>query len=162
MSWQGVTLVAAILSVTVCATLGLALAGSAPPRIYRVILQVGDIERAAAFYTELLGIEGVRVSGGRHYFDCGGVILALFSPRGDGDDFDARPLPDYIYFAVDDLDAVFRRAEKLGGLSAETGDGGLPMGGIAARPWGERSFYMTDPFGNRLCFVDRTTLFTGQ
>lgn len=132
------------------------------PRIYRVIVQVGDLERAAAFYTELLGVEGVRVSEGRHYFDCGGVILALYSPRGDGDDFDPRPLPDHIYFAVDDLDAVFRRVEKLGGLATESGDGDLPMGRIAERPWGERSFYMADPFGNRLCFVDRKTLFTGQ
>ncbi|HEX9760776.1 MAG TPA: VOC family protein [Candidatus Acidoferrales bacterium] len=132
------------------------------PRIYRVILQVNDIERAAKFYTELLGVEGQRVSPGRHYFDCGGVILALFNPRGDEDAFDARPNPDHVYFAVDNLESVFRRAEKLGGLSAETGDGNLPMGKIAQRPWGETSFYMKDPFGNPLCFVDRQTLFTGS
>ena len=29
------------------------------------------------------------------------------------------------------------------------------------RPWGERSFYLRDPFGNPLCFVDAATLFTG-
>lgn len=29
------------------------------------------------------------------------------------------------------------------------------------RPWGERSFYCRDPFGNGLCFVDEKTLFTG-
>jgi hypothetical protein len=34
------------------------------------------------------------------------------------------------------------------------------MGEIARRPWGERSFYMRDPFGNPLCFVDEGTLFT--
>ena len=33
-------------------------------------------------------------------------------------------------------------------LSAEIGDGGLPMGRIAVRPWGERSFYLHDPWGN--------------
>lgn len=137
-------------------------AQNAAPRIYRVILQVNDIERAAMFYTELLGVQGQRVSPGRHYFDCGGVVLALFNPRGDEDSFDARPNPDHVYFAVDDLQAVFRRAEKLGGLSEETGDGNLPMGKIARRPWGEVSFYMQDPFGNPLCFVDRKTLFTGQ
>jgi hypothetical protein len=65
-----------------------------------------------------------------------------------------------VYFAVDDLDDAYRRAERLGGLSTEIGDGNLPMGQIARRPWGERSFYMSDPFGNPLCFVDATTLFT--
>jgi hypothetical protein len=33
------------------------------------------------------------------------------------------------------------------------------MGEIATRPWGQRSFYMRDPFGNPLCFVDETTIF---
>lgn len=134
----------------------------AAPRIYRIILQVSDIERAAKFYTALLGLEGQRISPGRHYFNCGGVILALFNPRGDEDSFDARPNPDHVYFAVDDLHAVFRRAETLGGLSTEMGDGNLPMGKIGRRPWGEVSFYMRDPFGNPLCFVDRQTLFTGS
>ena len=35
------------------------------------------------------------------------------------------------------------------------------MGQIATRPWGERSFYVHDPFGNPLCFVDAGSLFTG-
>jgi hypothetical protein len=63
---------------------------------------------------------------------------------------------------VPDLEAVYARAQGLGGLSPATGDGALPMGRIAQRPWGERSFYMTDPFGNPLCFVDESTLFTGR
>ncbi len=132
------------------------------PRLYRVIVPVPDIERAAEFYQGLLGIEGKRVSGGRHYLDCGGVILALYQPSGDGDAEAPRPLPEHIYFAVSDLEAVYERAEGLGGLSTETGDGGLPMGKIATRPWRERSFYMRDPFGSPLCFVDETTLFTGR
>src|SRR5688572_3648585 len=83
---------------------------SAAPRLFRVIVPVADIERGAEFYTRLLGIQGQRVSGGRHYFDCGGVILALFSPQGDGDEGEARPLPDHVYFAVADLEACHRRA----------------------------------------------------
>ena len=38
---------------------------------------------------------------------------------------------------------------------------GAPSDEIVVRPWGERSFYARDPFGNGLCFVDETTLFTG-
>jgi catechol 2,3-dioxygenase-like lactoylglutathione lyase family enzyme len=164
MTLQGALLGIGLLVVSFGAALGMVRAASRgdAPRLYRVIVPVGDIERAAKFYTELLGVEGRRVSPGRHYFDCGGVILALFSPGADGDAGAPRPLPDHIYFAVADLEAVFARAERLGGLSTETGDGGLPMGRIAARPWGERSFYMHDPFGNPLCFVDEKTLFTGR
>lgn len=132
------------------------------PHLYRVIVPVPDIERGIEFYTELLGIEGETVSPGRHYFDCGGVILALYEPEGDGDAGIAQPLPDHVYFAVPDLENVFARAQRLGGLSTETGDGGLPMGEIAVRPWRERSFYLRDPFGSPLCFVDEKTVFTGR
>ena len=54
-------------------------------RLYRVILPVDDIDRADRFYTELLGLAGERVSPGRHYFDCGGTILACYDPVADGD-----------------------------------------------------------------------------
>lgn len=33
---------------------------------------------------------------------------------------------------------------------------------IQTQPWGERSFYCADPFGNKLCFVDEKTVFTGR
>ncbi len=123
-------------------------------RLFRVILPVAGIESAAAFYGALLGTPGTRVSGGRHYFDCGGTILACYDPRGDGDDWDATPNPDHIYFAVDDLEAVHRRARSLPCRQLDVR--------IAVRPWGERSFYATDPWGNQVCFVDETTCFTGR
>jgi len=122
-------------------------------RIYRVILPVGEIDEAARFYGALLGVPGRRVSEGRHYFDCGGVILACFDPRRDGDQFDPRPNPDHIYIAVPDLEAVFERARRLNCREIE------PQ--VAVRPWGERSFYFQDPFGNPICIVDERTIFTG-
>jgi len=133
----------------------------AAARIYRVILPVDDIDRAAGFYGALLEQDGARVSAGRHYFTCGEVVLALYSPKADGDPAEPRPNFEHVYFAVRDLDAAYQRASRVGGLSKATGDGKLPMGAIARRPWGERSFYMHDPFGNPLCFVDEATLFTG-
>jgi uncharacterized glyoxalase superfamily protein PhnB len=90
------------------------------------------------------------------------VVLAVYSPAGDGDPTTSRPNFGQVYFAVDDLEGHFERAQALGCLQGHTGDGGLPMGEIATRPWGERSFYADDPFGNPLCFVDATTLFTGR
>jgi catechol 2,3-dioxygenase-like lactoylglutathione lyase family enzyme len=124
----------------------------AAARLFRVILPVSDIDGAAAYYGAVLEQPGVRVSPGRHYFGCGGTILACFSPRSDGDPWDATPNPDHVYFAVADLEACFQRVA------------GQPHGAvlrpIETQPWGERSFYCRDPFGNKLCFVDERTLFT--
>jgi catechol 2,3-dioxygenase-like lactoylglutathione lyase family enzyme len=135
---------------------------SMEPRLYRVILPVTDIERAARFYGEVLGAPGRRVSGGRHYFDCGGTILACFDPRADGDGYDAAPNPEWLYFAVDDLEATLAACVKAGATPSKGDVHGELAGAIAKRPWGERSFYAEDPFGNKVCFVDRTTVFTGR
>jgi len=133
-----------------------------PLRLYRVIVPIDDIEQGARFHTELLQQAGTRISPGRHYFGCGGVILALYNPSADGDTASPRPNFEHLYFATDDLEGVYERAKRLGGLSPATGDGNLPLGDIARRPWGERSFYMNDPFGNPLCFVDEASLFTAR
>jgi predicted enzyme related to lactoylglutathione lyase len=122
------------------------------PRLYRVILPAGDMEASVAFNRRLLEMEGERVSPGRHYFACGGVILAVVDPRADGDDRDAHPNSEHVYLAVVDLESYHQRAAALRALSPE-------MGAIETRPWGERSFYLKDPFGNPLCFVDESTLF---
>ena len=131
------------------------------PRIYRVIAPVRDLAEAVRFYAFLLGQDGDHVSGGRHYFDCGGVILACLDPRRDGDDVVPRANQEHLYFAVDELETYHARARELGALA--NGDvHGAPAGAIVVRPWGERSFYAADPTGNPLCFVDERTLFTGR
>ena len=66
----------------------------------------------------------------------------------------------HLYIAVDDLEAALQRAQDAGA------DGPGPLdhaasASIETRPWGERSFYLRDPFGNPLCFVDARTTFTG-
>lgn len=129
-------------------------------RLFRIILQVDDLDKAAAFYAKLLDDPGRRIPrASRHYMDCGPVILALVDVAAGGEE--AKPLPDYIYFAVGDLEAVYARAEELGCLSSEDVHG-RSAGEIVVRPWGERSFYVNDPWGNGLCFVDEKTLFTGR
>jgi predicted enzyme related to lactoylglutathione lyase len=130
-------------------------------RLFRVIVPVDDLDSVVPFYSTLLAQPGFRVSPGRHYFACGDVTLAIYSPKGDGDPSVPRPNFEHVYFAVDDLDEVYRRAKATGRLASDVGDGDLPMGEIATRPWGERSFYLSDPFGNPLCFVDSTTVFSG-
>jgi uncharacterized glyoxalase superfamily protein PhnB len=122
-------------------------------KIFRVILPVSDIEKATEFYRALLLQAGQRIGPGRHYFDCGGVVLACFDPNADGDHFEARPNPDHVYFAVDDLEACFERARALACREIDRS--------IRTQPWGERSFYGKDLFGNPICFVDAKTVFTG-
>jgi catechol 2,3-dioxygenase-like lactoylglutathione lyase family enzyme len=130
--------------------------------LYRVILPVGDIEGAAAFYAAVLGEPGRRVSPGRHYFDCEGTILACFDPQADGDGYAAKPNPEPLYFAVGDLQSVYEACERAGAVFAEESPPGVgPLGRIVRRPWGEESFYAADPFGNPLCFVARDTVFRG-
>jgi len=124
--------------------------------LYRVIHPVKDIEIAAQFFSTVLGSKGERVSPGRHYFECGGTILACYDPAADGDDAGDgwRHHPNqYVYFAVDDLDATCKLIAEAGGeITAD----------IETMPWGERIFYAKDPFGNPISFVDQSTVFTGS
>lgn len=133
------------------------------PTLYRIILQVDNLDQAEEFYGKLLGDRGRRIPrGSRHYIDCGPVILALVDVNGENiPGLKPKPLPDYIYFAVDDAEAFHERARELNCLSTEDVHGDS-AGDLVKRPWGERSFYVHDPWGNGLCFVDETTLFTGK
>jgi predicted enzyme related to lactoylglutathione lyase len=128
--------------------------GHSEVKLFRMILPVTDIEVAAHFYSALFEMPGIRVSSGRHYFHCGGTILACFDPRADGDDFDAQPNQGHVYFAVADLEAAMQRARSAGCKELDTD--------IVQQPWGERCFYIKDPFGNPICIVDERTVFTGE
>ena len=124
--------------------------------LYRVIHPVKDIEIATQFFSTVLESDGDRVSPGRHYFECGGTILACYDPAADGDESGDgwRHHPNqYVYFAVNDLDATCKLIAEAGG--EVTAD-------IETMPWGERIFYAKDPFGNPISFVDQSTLFTGS
>ena len=132
------------------------------PQIFRVLLEVRELDQAQRFYESLLAVPGRRVGGGRVYFDCGPVLLALLDPSADGES-GLSVLREALYFATPDLEGVYLRAGKLGCLSPDLihNDPANPAGEIVVRPWGERSFYAADPSGNALCFVDAGTLFTG-
>ncbi len=126
-------------------------------KIFRVTLEVANLEQAAAFYAKLLDNPGKRHPGARHYFDCGGVILAVLDVSAGG--LPPTPGPKALYFAVDDVAASHARAKSLGALAADKVHG-QPAGDVIVRPWGERSFYATDPWGNELCFVQEGTLYS--
>ena len=129
------------------------------PTLFRVTLQVSDLVEGVRFYESLLGVKGRAIHVARHYMDCGPVILAILDPTRGGEP--ARPIPDYVYFAVEEIERYHARALDMGCLSTEDihGESG---GALVTRPWGELSFYANDPFGNGLCFVDASTVFTGR
>ena len=122
-------------------------------RLYRVIVPVRDIEAASTFYGEVFGSPGERVSGGRHYFDAGGVLFACYDPVADGDKRTSEPNPEHLYLSTTEpLESV---------RDTWTGGGGTLDDGIRERPWGETSFYGRDPWGNRVVFVAAGTEYTG-
>jgi len=124
------------------------------PTLFRLNIQVGDLDEAAKFYATLLGQEGRLQAGSRCYFQAGPVTLQVIQ-------IDPPHLvPKALYFAVDDLDEIHQRATTLGCLSEESVHG-TPGGKPLVRPWGERSFYCNDPWGNPLCFVQAGTIYQG-
>ena len=123
-------------------------------KIYRTTLPVGPIAEATAFYQRILNRTGTRISPTRHYFNCGGTILAIcdFGVEGFGPKPGWKPFENqYVYFAVDDLEAALERFKKAGGAVRDNG--------IQTKPWKERLFYATDLFGNAICFVDEKTIY---
>jgi catechol 2,3-dioxygenase-like lactoylglutathione lyase family enzyme len=131
--------------------------GTDVPQVFRLNIEVGDLDQAVRFYDTLLGLEGRRQAGSRVYYTCGAVMLQVVA-TGDADG--PNTLPKALYFTVNDLDAVFNRAKELDCVSADDVHG-VSGGEIVVRPWGERSFYAYDPWGNPLCFVEAGTVYPG-
>ena len=130
------------------------------PKMFRIALQIGDLAAAGDFYSKLLDDPGIPIPrGARHYFNCGPMILALVDVTKGGETPQATP--DYIYFAVNNLEEIFERAKAMNCLCKDRYHD-QNAGEIVKRPWGEVSFYVEDPWGNGLCFVDETTLYTGR
>jgi predicted enzyme related to lactoylglutathione lyase len=128
------------------------------PQLFRLNVEVGDLDRAADFYGSLLGATGRRQAGSRVYFEAGPVTLQVVNVTAGGGT--PHPAAKALYFTVRDLEAAFARAQALGCLSRESVHD-APGGGIVVRPWGERSFYAEDPWKNPLCFVEEGTVYRG-
>ena len=132
-------------------------AGSDVPSLFRIIVEVGNLDQAADFYGKLFGQAGRKQAGSRCYFTCGAVTLQVVDVSSAGK---PHPAAKALYFTVNDLDAIFARAKALGCLSKEDVHG-ASGGGISVRPWGERSFYAEDKWHNPLCFVEEGTIYPG-
>jgi catechol 2,3-dioxygenase-like lactoylglutathione lyase family enzyme len=127
---------------------------SPTPSLFRINIEVGDLDEAQAFYETLLAQAGRQQMGRRVYFEAGAVTLQVVQAEAP------HTAAKALYFLTDDLDAAHARAAGLDCLSAEVVHG-EPGGRPVVRPWGERSFYADDPWGNPLCFVEAGTVYAG-
>lgn len=127
---------------------------TATARLFRLNVEVANLAAAADFYSTLFEAALRPQMGSRVYLEAGAVTLQIVEIA------DPHPLPKALYFEVDDLDAFHSRAMALGATSSGNVHG-LPAGEPHVRPWGERSFYADDPWGNPLCFVEAGTRYAG-
>src|SRR5215475_4584147 len=86
------------------------------PSLFRLNVEVGNLDQAADFYGKLFGLEGRKQAGSRCYFSCGPVTLQVVDVSSVGKPHSAAKA---LYFTVKDLDGVFARAKALGCLSRE-------------------------------------------
>lgn len=124
------------------------------PQLFRLNLEVGDLAAAQRFYETLLGVPGRGQAGGRFYINAGPVAFQVVQTAAP------HPAAKALYFSVKNLDAIHARADALDCLSNEMVHG-LKSGDISVKPWGERSFYAQDAWGNPLCFVEVGTVYAG-
>jgi methylmalonyl-CoA/ethylmalonyl-CoA epimerase len=85
--------------------------GPAIERIGQIAIPVADLERAVAFYSEVLGLRLLfRAPPGLAFFDCGGVRLMLSRPEGA----DTPARAGIQYYVVPDIMAAHRALVERG------------------------------------------------
>ena len=74
----------------------------APERIGQIAVLVQDVERATAFYRDVLGLRFLfSAPPGLAFFDCGGVRLMLSTPEGESGGTST------LYYVVPDIQAAY-------------------------------------------------------
>ncbi len=95
--------------------MNLAASGIGISRLGQIAINAHDVERAAAFYQDALGLKLLfKAPPGLAFFDCGGVRLML--ARAEKPEFDHPS--SVLYFAVADIRAAFGKM-KEGGVRFE-------------------------------------------
>ena len=79
-------------------------------RIGQIAINAHDVDRATAFYRDVLGLPHLFRAGHLSFFSCGGVRLMLSPPEKPQFDHPASIL----YFQVGDIHAAFQRLQSAG------------------------------------------------
>src|SRR5262245_20252619 len=85
------------------------------PSLFRMNIEVGNLDEAAKFYGKLFGLVGRLQAGSRCYFTCGAVTLQVVHVSSVGK---PHPAAKSLYFVVNDIDAIFARAKSFSCLLA--------------------------------------------
>lgn len=84
--------------------------GAALSRIGQIAINAHDVDRATAFYRDVLGLTHLFRAGQLSFFDCGGVRLMLDKPEKPEFDHPSSIL----YFQVGDIRAAHKRLKDAG------------------------------------------------
>jgi len=84
--------------------------GLAIARVGQVAINAYDVERATAFYRDVLGLKFLFAAGQLAFFDCGGVRLML--DKAEKAEF--VHASSILYFSVPDIQAAHRRLVEAG------------------------------------------------
>ena len=85
---------------------------SGPVGLGQVAILVEDVERATAFYRDVLGLTHLfSAPPGLAFFDCGGVRLMLSAPEGEGS---SGPPGSILYYRVSDVEDTHARLSDAG------------------------------------------------
>ena len=106
-------------------------------KVRRIVSNVAtsEIEKASAFYKEILGLKVLMDLGWIRTYGSNSkmtIQLSVMSEGGSG-----TPVPD-MSIEVDNVEEALMRVRKAG-IAIEYGP--------ATEPWGVRRFYVRDPFG---------------
>jgi methylmalonyl-CoA/ethylmalonyl-CoA epimerase len=85
-------------------------------RIGQIAINVHDLDRATAFYRDILGLPLSFTSGALAFFDCGGVRLMLSRPEKPEFDHPSSVL----YFTVPDIASAHRQMLGAGAQFEDT------------------------------------------
>lgn len=92
-------------------TMSATAAGPGITRLGQIQIRAHDVERAAAFYENVLGLRLLfKAPPGLAFFDCGGIRLMIARPDKPEFDHDSSIL----YFAVSDIQAAHAKMKEQG------------------------------------------------
>jgi methylmalonyl-CoA/ethylmalonyl-CoA epimerase len=84
--------------------------GTTLSRIGQIAINAQDVDRATAFYRDVLGLTHLFRAGQLSFFDCGGIRLML--DKAEKPEFDHPS--SILYFQVEDIRAAHKRLKDAG------------------------------------------------
>jgi catechol 2,3-dioxygenase-like lactoylglutathione lyase family enzyme len=125
-------------------------------RVLETALYADDLDAAAAFYEEVLGLERFAEAPGRHvFFRVAGATLLLFRPEATRVPPPEGALPIPPHGAEGPGHACFAAsAGELVAWERRLAERGVAIEAVVEWPQGGRSIYFRDPAGNSLEFAE--------